>query len=428
MQLKPPNLFHRFLLIIVVPIIVLQLSTSLVFYKRHWENISTHMKEALIADLMAIVFYIKTDSTRLTEAQSLASILGMKINYKKDLKVEDVAHYPLLTDYDLKNFSNLVKQSLPYKAEVFYNSADHNNITAAIELEHGVIEFSFGHKKIQSPTTFIFYSWVFGISILLIIIASIFMRNQVRSILKLAEAAELLGKGQRIPYFKPCGAKEVRKAGIAFLQMKSRIARQINYRTELLTHISHDLRTPLTRLKLHTSMLKDKSSADEMSQDIKEMEKMIDSYLNFAKEEGNESPSKTDLVKLLSSLVNSYKDKRITFGSKVDSYILSFRSHAFKRAFQNIIENALKHCKSKVIISINESEENIIVTVDDDGKGIPKEHYKKVFKPFYKINEKSSGFGLGLAIVKSVIYSHGGRISLSKSKLGGLKMKITLPI
>ena len=428
MQLKPPNLFQRFLLIIVVPIIVLQLSTSLIFYKRHWENISQHMKEALIADFMAIIFYIKTDSTRLTEAQDLSSILGIEISYQQRTKLKDVVKYPLLTDYDLKNFSDLLTSSLPYESEVFYSAATKSDIITVIELEHGVIEFKFGHKKIQSPTTMIFYSWIFGISLLLILIAVVFMKNQVRSILKLAEAAELLGKGQEITSFKPSGAKEVKKAGVAFLRMKNRIARQIQYRTDLLAHISHDLRTPLTRLKLQTALLNDKTQVAEMNKDIKEMEKMIDCYLNFAKEEGNEDISKTDIVKLISKVVQSYKDERVTLILKCKSHIFSFRNNAFKRAFQNILENALKYCKSKVVVKIRKGAEHIYISVDDDGKGIPEDQYHKVFKPFYKINEKSSGFGLGLAIVKSVIYSHGGRIYLSKSELGGLKMKIKLPL
>jgi len=209
--------------------------------------------------------------------------------------------------------------------------------------------------------------------------------------------------------------------------MKQRIERQINYRSQLLSHISHDLRTPLTRIKLQVAMLKDKDAAKQMQGDVLEIEQMAISYLNFAKEEGNEKPIQCDIIKLVGESASSFKSPKIEINLQISSHEMKLRRDAFYRAFTNIIENALKHCSKKVLVKAYKRNNNIYISVDDDGPGIPKEEYKKVFQPFYK-TAGSKGFGLGLAIVKTIIYSHGGRIKLYRSDLGGLKMKIKLPV
>lgn len=426
MQFKPDSLFQRFFLIIVVPILILQITTSFIFYKKHWETVSDRMKEALLADFTAIIFHLKDNVKGLEEAQRVATILGVKIHYHSKKQIDDIIEYPIYTDRDLNNFSKLLDEKIPYKSKVFYDKNSHM-ISTLFELKHGVLEFDYSHKKFQSPTISIFLSWVVGSAILLIIISVIFMKNQVRSIVNLTKAAELLGKGQEIGEFKPSGASEIRKAGFAFIRMKQRIERQINYRSQLLSHISHDLRTPLTRIKLQLAMLKDKSAAKDMQNDVAEIEQMAISYLNFAKEEGNEKPMQIDVISLISEVVENLKSPKIELNLQSNSHIMKIRRDAFSRAFTNIIENALKHCKETVLVKAYKRNNNIYISVDDDGSGIPKEEYNKVFQPFYK-SSGSKGFGLGLAIVKTIIYSHGGRIKLYRSSLGGLKMKIKLPL
>lgn len=426
MQFRPDSLFQRFFLIIVVPIVLLQITTSFIFYKKHWENVSDHMKEALMADFTAIIFHLKDNIDGLDEAKRVAGILSVEIVYHKGKKIDDLLKYPIYIDRDLNKFSKLLNDRIPYKSKVYYENDGHD-ITTIFQLDHGVLEFDFGRKKFQSPTITIFISWVIGSAILLIFISVIFMKNQVRSITNLTTAAELLGKGQEIGEFKPSGAKEIRKAGSAFIRMKQRIERQINYRSQLLSHISHDLRTPLTRIKLQLAMLKDKKSAAKMQDDVLEIEQMAISYLNFAKEEGNERPMKIDVIKLIKDAAESFKSPKININLQIDSHEMKVRRDAFYRAFSNIIENALKHCRKQVLVKAYKRNSNIYLSVDDDGPGIPKDDYKKVFQPFYK-TEGSKGFGLGLAIVKTIIYAHGGRIKLYRSELGGLKMKIKLPL
>ncbi len=425
MYLAPKSLYSRFLLIIVLPIIILQLITTYIFYQRHWENVSERMKISLIGNFSALISLINDNELR--QAESVSKLLDVTLTFYKEEKIYSYVHHPLLTDRDLKDFSKKIKKQIPYESETFYVNGN-SEILVYFQLKNGTLELAFSNKKFQSPTTFVFISWVAGSAFLLLLIAIVFMKNQVRSILNLADAAERLGKGLERTKFKPSGATEVKKAGWAFLRMQKRIQRQIQHRTELLSHISHDLRTPLTRIKLAVAMMKDSKTSIEMSKDIIDMEKLIESYLHFAKEEGNEESQLMNLVEIIRQIKDSTKDERLYLNIHSQFAFVYIKPQAFKRAITNLINNGLKYCKSKVVINVKKMENHLSISISDDGNGIPKKYWKSIFKPFFKIDPKSEGFGLGMAIVKTIIYNHGGYIKLAKSQFGGLRVLIKLPL
>ena len=257
----------------------------------------------------------------------------------------------------------------------------------------------------------------------------IFLKNQTRPILKLAEASEKFGRGEKIDEFVPSGALEIRKAGFEFEKMRKRIIRHLRQRSEMLSGISHDLRTPLTRIKLQLALIKDKKIASELSDDVDEMEKMLNEYLQFARTGAEESTQKFNLKNLILSLINKYKNTDITFSGS-DKIEIEGRKELLKRCFNNLIENSLKY-GDKLIIKIEKMRNILTVTFEDNGPGIPSSEYKNVFKPFYKIDksrsDNKSSVGLGLSISSDIVKSHGGKIDLSKSRLGGLGVTVFLP-
>lgn len=424
MQFAPKSLFGRFFLIIVIPIIILQIITTYIFYQRHWDNVSERMKNNVINNISVITtFYGEGDTKR---AMQLSRIYQTYISFHPNSKIKDHLKLPLSTDGDLIDFKNHIAEKFP-NVEVFYFNSK-SDISVLIEVSGGVLKFDFSNKKIQSPTTLIFILWVFGSAFLLLGIAIVFMKNQVRSIMNLSIVAERFGKGLESPRFNPSGAKEVKKAGWAFIRMQRRIKRQIQHRTELLSHISHDLRTPLTRIKLALEMMKEAKKDESLKSDIKEMEVLISSYLDFAKEEGNEENKHINLEEYIGKITKKFKSNKLRVINRCPDLNIYIKKEALKRAINNLINNALKHCKNEVKLTLKQKEYNLFFIVEDDGNGIPKKHWKTVFKPFFKTDNSTEGYGLGLAIVKTIVYNHGGIIKLDQSSLGGLKVVIKLPI
>jgi two-component system osmolarity sensor histidine kinase EnvZ len=267
-------------------------------------------------------------------------------------------------------------------------------------------------------------------SLILVIIALIFLKNQTKPLVKLAKAAERFGKGDYVNDFRASGSQEIRKAAFEFDRMAKRINRHLNQRAEMLSGISHDLRTPLTRLKLQLAMLKQKDISEKMSKDIDEMEKMLNDYLQFAKTQTQESTCYVNLNKLLNSLYKDFDNEKLFFTNPKTKIELKCRPLALKRSFENIIQNGLTY-GNKVYIDVLKGNNRVVITIEDDGPGIPEEQYKNVFKPFFRLDKSrslnKSGVGLGLAIVEDIINSHGGNIQLNKSKYNGLQVKISLP-
>ena len=298
-----------------------------------------------------------------------------------------------------------------------------------IKSENVILEFLVPKELVSASSIRLFVLWTTLPSVLLIIIALIFLKNQTRPLVKLAKAAERFGKGDYINDFRPSGAQEIRKAAYEFDRMAKRINRHLNQRSEMLSGISHDLRTPLTRLKLQLAMLSQKDISERMSKDIDEMERMLNDYLQFAKTQSKEITTTIELTNLFNEIetnINS-ENLQISFQEKV---ILKGRPVALKRSFENIIQNGLTYGK-KVNVNIKKSSNRGLIYIDDDGPGVPEDQYKNIFKPFFRLDKSrslnQSGVGLGLAIVEDIINSHGGNIQLGKSSYGGLQVKISLP-
>lgn len=416
------SLFFRFLLIIVVPILVLQFVGLYIFYERHWETVSKRLETNLVGEVKTI--YRELQNKDFKEAYAIASLLSFKIT---EIDSDKIAYLGKSDSY-LKDLSVQISSALSKPVLAEYSTDKGEIIINIFHAPGKIYALKFSHKKVYSPTVIIFFLWMVSAAFIMILISVVFMKNQIRAILQLADAADKLGKGQDIHKFKPTGAKEVRAAGVAFLRMKARIERQIYYRTQLLAHISHDLRTPLTRIRLSTEFIDNKELATDLNSEIKLMENIIDDYLNFAKEEGNELIEKFDLVSGTASLVKAYNNPKIIFISKASSCITKLKPHAFKRAVNNLLDNALNFCKNQVRIEFVVKGDHWYLYIEDDGKGIPKDYYKRVFKPFYKLDKSSKGFGLGLAAVKSIIYGQGGKIKLAKSELGGLRVIVKVPL
>jgi len=299
-----------------------------------------------------------------------------------------------------------------------------------IKFRDGVLQIFFPKERIQASSIRIFALWITLPAILLITIAIIFLKNQTRPIIKLAEASERFGRGEDIDKFRPSGALEIRKAGLEFEKMRNRILRHLNQRSEMLSGISHDLRTPLTRIKLQLAMIKDKALSKKLSDDVDEMEKMLNDYLQFASTGAKDKTENFDLSDLIESLINKYENPNISKEFKKRIYF-NGRKSLIQRCINNLLDNSIKYGeKTKVILEKKMS--NIIISIEDDGPGISKSEYKNVIKPFYKIDksrsESKSSVGLGLAISSDIIKSHGGDMSFGKSNLGGLKVKISLPV
>jgi two-component system osmolarity sensor histidine kinase EnvZ len=352
--------------------------------------------------------------------------MHLKVKYLWGKKLTSLKRY-----HDLKPLELSLKEFIKHQFIISYIN-DKSDIIIEVELEQGLLQIIAPGKMLDNPTTYIFILWMTGAATIFLILSIIFIKNQLSSISKLAIAAEKFGKGRPIDNFKPSGAKEVRKAATAFLKMKDRIERQISQRTELLAGVSHDLRTPLTRIKLQLAMMGEHEEIIGMQQDIQEMEHMIEHYLNFARGEEGEKPSMVNINELLANFARIYKNLFVELQLVIDEQIIiQLKNNAFKRALSNILDNSVKYA-SNVRITACINHKFFTLEIDDDGPGISKEQRDLVFKPFYRVdksrNSDTGGVGLGLSISKDIINSHGGKIFLSKSELKGLKVILKLPL
>ena len=311
----------------------------------------------------------------------------------------------------------------------FNTSKFKNAVEIKIKTEDGVLEFLVPKEMVSTSSVRLFVLWTTLPSFILIFIALIFLKNQTKPLVKLAKAAERFGKGDYVNDFRASGSLEIRKAAFEFDRMAKRINRHLNQRAEMLSGISHDLRTPLTRLKLQLAMIKQKDLSDKMSSDIDEMENMLNDYLQFAKTQTQETTSTVNLKDLFNSIKSQFDGQKLTINLKEEIKLVC-RPLALKRSFENIIHNGLTYGK-KVFVKVQKGNNRALIIIEDDGPGIPEDQYKNVFKPFFRLDKSrslnQSGVGLGLAIVEDIVNSHGGNIHLGKSEHNGLQVKISLP-
>jgi two-component system, OmpR family, osmolarity sensor histidine kinase EnvZ len=424
----PKRLFYRALIIVAAPTIILQLIITIVFYDSIWIKVNKNITRSLVAQLKTIQEVYTNDKKNLDFfTDSYKNNFNFEIGISQEL-LPGTSGERKFSPMD-RSLRRELKSTFGNNNYWFNTSKFKNAVEIKINSNNEVMEFLVPKEMISPSSVRLFLLWTTLPSILLIIIALIFLKNQTKPLVKLAKAAERFGKGDYVNDFRASGSLEIRKAAFEFDRMAKRINRHLNQRAEMLSGISHDLRTPLTRLKLQLAMLKQKDLSVKMTKDIDEMEKMLNDYLQFAKTQAQENTSKIDLVVLLNSIKNQLNSEKLTISSNGEIE-MEGRPIALKRSFENIIQNGLTY-GNQVVVNIQKGNNRSLITIEDDGPGIPEDQYKNVFKPFFRLDKSrslnQSGVGLGLAIVEDIINSHGGSIQLGRSKYNGLLIKVSLP-
>ena len=424
----PQTLLGRSTLILVVPLIVLQIIITLIFYNRHWDTITRHRTIDFVNDITLVVESFEKNKSKENRKWTLNNVskklqLQTFYNKNKRLSFDKYKQKPTeLEKYLLESLNPLGK-----KFNLSINDKQ-KLITVIVEVDGGVLEFRANKKRIYSSTTYIFILWMIGASIILFIVALLFLKNQIKPIRKLAIAVDRFGKGKNIKDFKPSGAKEVRRVANAFKIMKERIENSITQRNKMFSSISHDIRTILTRMKLNLELHKLNKSG--LKKDLVEMEEMVEEYLKYAKGEEKEKIQKINIVSLLNLIKKRYSKKNIYFKNNKKINI-SVRPNSIKRCINNLLSNSLKFSKN-IEITCSRKNTYVEIIIDDDGPGIPKKERSKVLQPFYRVessrNRDTGGIGLGITIATDIINNHGGNFFLEKSPLDGLRTRIYLPI
>ncbi len=429
-RILPKRLFYRALLIVATPILVLQLVITFVFFDSLWIKTNKGMTRALVNEIST---FIKVYDNEKVNKQELTDVFSLFLDLNIEFKESKNFNY----EYNERWFSPIdrtlrreLKSSFDLGRYWFNTTSYKELIDLRIQYNNGYFKFLIPKDRVTSSSARIFALWITVPAIIMVIISLIFLKNQTRPITNLARAAERFGKGEEIEEFKPSGALEIRQAGHEFDKMRKRIQRHLNQRTEMLSGISHDLRTPLTRMKLQIAFIKDEDLAKKMTSDIDEMEKMLNEYLQFTSSSFIEKDEMFNLSALINEIVTKYNNNNIIERLMPRVYI-NGRKNLINRCLNNILDNALKYA-NKVEIKLNKKNTNMLIEVNDDGPGISKKERNNVFKPFYKIDkgraDAKSSVGLGLSIASDIVRSHGGNIKLEKSEMNGLSVKIFLPV
>ena len=429
----PKTLFGRALMILVTPLVLLQIIATHIFIDRHWETVTRRLTAAIAGEIGFVIDelnYEQTPQARSRIFEKARQHFQLRMTFTPKVTLPDTQQeYTGILDRKLAtDMRERVSRPFLIDTTVFKE-----RVIIDVQLADGVLSVIVPGDRLFSSTTYIFIFWMVGTSLILLTIAIIFLRNQIKPIRRLAAAVDRFGKGQSLgEEFQISGAAEVRQAGAAFNRMRERIGRQIRQRTDMLSGVSHDLRTPLTRMRLQLEMLTDEAAVEELKADVLEMEKMIDGYLTFARGEGDEPMTVTDLNTLIEGSVSGWQRN----GTKIDCHIegqieLPVKADALRRCLDNLISNAVRY-GNNVWVSAGKRNESVEITVDDDGPGVPENQREDVFRPFTRLDEsrnpETGGTGLGLAIARDIARGHGGDIVLQDSPHGGLRARIYLPI
>ena len=427
-KLLPKRLFYRSLLIVAVPIIGLQLTISIVFFDSLWIKTNKGMTNSVVSEIFTFIEAYKNEKDY--NKQKLTDLyyqnFRLSINYLENEKLSKNVSERWYSPMD-----RTLRRELKNKFEYYWfdTLSYKETVDLKIKYQDGILQFLIPKDRITNSSARLFGLWITLPAFLLIFIAIIFLKNQTRPIISLARASEKFGRGEDVEEFRPSGALEIRQAGYEFDKMRKRITRHLNQRSEMLSGISHDLRTPLTRIKLQLAFINNKEISKKLSNDVTEMEKMLNEYLQFASSSSAEKTETFDLSDLLESTVIKYERKEITTDIP-ERVFLDGRKNLIERCFNNLIDNSIKY-STNILISLKKSANSIIIIIDDDGPGIPENERENVLKPFYKIDKSRSGskssVGLGLSIASDIIRSHGGNISLERSPTNGLRVTIFLP-
>jgi len=437
-ELVPTGLYARALIIIIAPIVLLEGVIAYAFMESHWQAVTRRLSEATARDVSALVQLYKDydaadDYRGLTDlARDRLNIL-MQVLPDGDLPRTQPKPFFSLLDNTLSNEVREKVGKVPFWIDTVGRS---KHVEIKIKLDDAILRFITRRSQTYASNSHIFLVWMVVTSVILLTVSILFLRNQIKPVLRLAEAADAFGKGRVTPIseLKPRGAREVRQATLAFLEMQSRITQHVEQRTVMLAGVSHDLRTVLTRFKLQLAFLNDSSEAQALRKDVSNMENMLQDYLAFTRGDGGEEPTSTDLVKLLDEI----QDEALLMGKPVELRIIKRRRelradvkrNALKRAITNLVSNAVRFGDSVLIRAVSERR-SVRIDVEDDGPGISGEERENVFKPFYRVdharNQEEGNSGLGLAIARDIARSHGGEIRLSSSTKGGLRATIRIP-
>ena len=426
-SLLPKQLFYRALLIVAAPIIILQVTISIVFFDSLWIKTNKGMTRALVGEVKTFISaYDKEQYDKVLLTNLFEKNLNFNVEFKSKIKFPNEYQERWFSPIDRSLRRELKSKRLVY----WFDTTSYKDlIDLKIKYSDGYFQFYIPKERVTNSSARMFALWITFPAFLLITIAIIFLKNQTRPIINLAKASERFGRGEEVDEFRPSGALEIRQAGYEFDKMRKRIIRHLNQRSEMLSGISHDLRTPLTRMKLQLAFIKDENISKKLSADIDEMEKMLNEYLQFSKLGSVEKTETFDISNLIESTVKKYNNS-IKIKLRDRTYI-NARKNLIQRCLNNLIDNSIKYAKN-IKIQLEKINTNIILTIDDDGIGIPKNEYNNVFKPFYKIDksrsETKSSVGLGLSITSDIVKSHGGTISLGQSEEKGLRVKIIFPI
>ena len=425
----PKRLFYRALIIVAAPIVLLQLIISVVFFDSIWIKANKGMTKSLVSEVKTLFETYRSGDTK--------NVIFLTNLYKKnfDFVINIKKGENLPTTKSDRRFSPMDRSLRRELKPVFGKNYWFDTVTyldlvdLRIRTNNEIIQIFFPKSKIAPSSVRVFVLWITLPSFILILIAILFLRNQTRPILKLSKAAERFGRGERVDDLSPSGASEIRKATIEFDKMMKRINKHLNQRSEMLSGISHDLRTPLTRLKLQLAMTDKKDNAKKMAADIDEMEKMLNDYLQYAKSQSEEDYVEINISNLLEDILGNFDHSKFEFKKNGNVKIFG-RKNLLRRSLSNIVENGLSY-GDKIFVEIKKSVGNAIIIIEDNGPGLPKKEYENVFKPFYRVDKSRSlnrsGVGLGLSISLDIVKSHGGNIVLSESEHNGLAVKVSLP-
>jgi two-component system osmolarity sensor histidine kinase EnvZ len=429
----PAGLYGRSLLIIIAPMVILQSVVAFVFMERHWNTVTRRLSAAVTQDISALIEVYKNypqdaDNARLRKIAQ--ERLGLQVDFLPATEMPPPGPKPFFSLLDQALSEELRKQiGRPYWIDTVGRSA---LVEIRIQLDTAVMRVFARRSAAYASNSEIFLLWMVGTSLVLLIVAILFLRNQIKPILHLADAAESFGKGREVPNFRPRGATEVRRAARAFVEMKARVERAMEQRTTMLAGVSHDLRTVLTRFKLELALIDDSPEVEAMRRDVDEMSRMLEAYLAFARGDAGEQSAPTEMASFLEELRtdaerSGHKATVVFHGHPV----VTVRPNAFKRCLANLVSNAARFAKT-ISITGHRDHRWLTVTVDDDGPGIPAHMRDDVFKPFLRLddarNQDEGGTGLGLAIARDIARSHGGDITLGDSPLGGLRATVRVPV
>jgi two-component system osmolarity sensor histidine kinase EnvZ len=432
-SVMPKGLYARALLIIIAPMVILQSVVAFVFMERHWNVVTQRLSASVVQDIAALIDIYRgypQDADQAQIRRIAQDRLGLVVDFLPLADMPPPGPKPFFSLLDQALSEELRKQiGRPYWIDTVGRSA---LLEIRVQLDNTVMRVFARRSAAYVSNSEIFLLWMVGTSTVLLIVAIIFLRNQIKPILRLADAAESFGKGREVPNFRPRGAREVRRAAAAFIEMKTRIERAMEQRTAMLAGVSHDLRTILTRFKLELALIHHTPEVDAMKKDVDEMARMLEAYLAFARGDSGESSAPTDMAAFLEELRldverQGHKASVLFHGPP----IVTVRPAAFKRCLGNLVSNAARFAPS-ISITGHRDHRYLTVTIDDDGPGIPRELREEVFKPFLRLddarNQDEVGTGLGLAIARDIARSHGGDITLGDSPLGGLRATVRVPV